>query len=69
MRPDEHCITTPDGGCKGGTMAGKPPCMHDDGRFRGIVNAYRFCQSCGVRTDYSNPTCLYPYRHNGNFQG
>lgn len=27
--PDANCITTPDGGCIGGTLAGKPPCMHD----------------------------------------
>ena len=28
--PDEHCITSPDGSCVGGTLAGKLPCMHDD---------------------------------------
>jgi len=24
---------------------------------------YSFCRSCGVRTDYKSPTCLYPQRH------
>lgn len=27
--PDANCITTPDGGCIGGTLIGKHPCTHD----------------------------------------
>lgn len=27
--PDANCITTADGGCVGGLMTGKEPCMHD----------------------------------------
>lgn len=27
--PDKNCITTPDGGCIGGALAGKTTCMHD----------------------------------------
>jgi hypothetical protein len=28
-RPDENCITLPNGVCVGGVAAGKSPCMHD----------------------------------------
>ncbi len=46
-----------------GNPGGPLPDYMTDGRFAGKVNAYKFCSSCGVRTDYQNPQCLYPERH------